>query len=119
MLKGDDDDLFHHGRSTKSGMTAPHARVGPPGWPRRTIGGELVQPVRHPVSRAEPSDKSRDMIATLPATCRTFDPQHLELADQVAERSIEWHLTGLVNGLLFALGLQRPLALNSRSQTKA
>jgi hypothetical protein len=41
----------------------------------RTIGGALVQP------RPKLLEETCDVIATLPAACRTFDAKHIELAD--------------------------------------
>jgi hypothetical protein len=47
----------------------------------RTIGGALVQPIGQSVASAEFLEEACDMVAALPAARRTFDAQHIELAD--------------------------------------
>jgi len=57
------------------------------------IKRQLMQPIRQSVGRAEFGDEPRNLLATMPAAHRAFDAQHLELADQVAERSVGGHFS--------------------------
>jgi hypothetical protein len=59
----------------------------------RTIGGARVQPIRQAGTGPELLEEARDVIPPLPATCRTFDAQHVELADRTADRSIAGHFS--------------------------
>jgi hypothetical protein len=47
---------------------------------------------------AKLGDQSRDVVAALPAASRALDPQHIEAADQTADRTIERHGVRLVGG---------------------
>jgi hypothetical protein len=47
----------------------------------RTIGGAFGQPIGQSVTGPELLEEARDVIATLPAACRAFDAEHVELAD--------------------------------------
>jgi hypothetical protein len=73
-------------------MTAPHARVGPAG---SFCGQSAVRSFSQSVRRAAAPnflDEPRDVVAALPAACRTLDAQHVELADQSADGSIAGHV---------------------------
>jgi hypothetical protein len=54
----------------------------------RTIGGALTEPICQSVARPELLEEAHDVVATLPAARRAFDAQHVELADQSADRSV-------------------------------
>jgi hypothetical protein len=54
----------------------------------RTIGGAFMQPVGQPVGGPQLLEQARDVVAALPTACRALDPQHVELADQSADRSV-------------------------------
>jgi hypothetical protein len=58
----------------------------------RTIGGAFIQPVCQTCGGPELLDEPRDVVAALPAACRTLDAQHVELADQSADGSIAGHV---------------------------
>jgi hypothetical protein len=76
-------------QSVLEGLYAPlMARLGAAWTFLGTVRGALTQPVRQPVARPELLEEARDVVAATPATRRTFDAQHVELADQVADRSI-------------------------------
>jgi hypothetical protein len=81
----------HHGRSTKSGMTAPQARETPAPVLLWTIGGALRQPIGQSVAGPKLLDQSCYVVAASPAARRASDAQHVELADQSADRSITGH----------------------------
>jgi hypothetical protein len=54
----------------------------PTGWVLlRTTGGALVQPICQSSAGPKICERTCDVIATLPAACRAFDAQHVELAD--------------------------------------
>ena len=59
----------------------------------RTIGGARVQPIREAGPGPELLEEARDMVATLPAACRAFEAQHVELTDQTADRSVAGHFS--------------------------
>jgi hypothetical protein len=47
----------------------------------RTIGGALIQPVCQSGAGAKLLEEAGDVVSALPAACRAFEAQHLELAD--------------------------------------
>jgi hypothetical protein len=47
------------------------------------------------VTRPEFLEEACDVVATLPAACRTFDAQHVEPADETADRSVGWRAASL------------------------
>jgi hypothetical protein len=54
---------------------------GPGGVLLWTIGGALIQPVCQTGGWPELLEEACDVVATLPPACRTFEAQHVELAD--------------------------------------
>jgi hypothetical protein len=59
----------------------------------RTIAGAVVQPIGQPVTWAELLEEPNDVIAALLTSCWAFDAQHVELANQIAYRSIKGHVS--------------------------
>jgi len=57
----------------------------------RAICGERAQQVGEPVGGTELLDEARHAITASAAARWTLDAQHIELADQVADRSIGGH----------------------------
>jgi hypothetical protein len=47
----------------------------------RTIGSALVQPIREPGAWPNLIEEACDVVAAMPAARRTFNAQHIELAD--------------------------------------
>jgi len=73
-------------------MTAPQASRDAGLILLRTVGGALAQPVGQSIGGPELFEQCLyDVTAALPATCRAFDAEHIELSDQAADRSVRWH----------------------------
>jgi hypothetical protein len=87
------------GRQLRAICQIRHDRAACPRGPGRvllrTIGGALIQPVCQSGAGAELLQEASDVVAALPAACRTFDAQHIELADQTSDRSVAGHVRSL------------------------